>query len=75
MAGAVFMRWTHLISNMTAFITPNFLLTKKNYIKGTENFWTQEKRHMRKFNGVPKAHLSAPWKLFVSISWAAKVYF
>ena len=21
-----------------------------------ENFWNQAKRHMRKFNGVPKAH-------------------
>jgi transposase len=28
---------------------------KKNYINGIENFWNQAKRHMRKFNGVPKA--------------------
>ncbi|EJQ0210417.1 transposase, partial [Escherichia coli] len=21
-----------------------------------ENFWNQAKRHMRKFNGIPKAH-------------------
>jgi transposase len=29
---------------------------KKNHINGIENFWSQAKRHMRKFNGVPKAH-------------------
>jgi len=27
----------------------------KNHINGTENFWNQAKRHMRKFNGVPRA--------------------
>ena len=27
---------------------------KKNHINGVENFWNQAKRHMRKFNGVPK---------------------
>ncbi len=27
-----------------------------NHINGIENFWNQAKRHMRKFNGVPKAH-------------------
>lgn len=27
----------------------------KNHINGIENFWNQAKRHMRKFNGVPKA--------------------
>lgn len=26
-----------------------------NHINGIENFWNQTKRHMRKFNGVPKA--------------------
>ena len=26
-----------------------------NHINGTENFWNQAKRHLRKFNGVPKA--------------------
>jgi transposase len=29
---------------------------KKNHINGIENFWNQVKRHMRKFNGVPKEH-------------------
>ena len=29
---------------------------KTNHINGIENFWNQAKRHMRKFNGVPKEH-------------------
>ena len=29
---------------------------KYNHINGIENFWNQAKRHMRKFNGVPKQH-------------------
>ena len=29
-----------------------------NHINGIENFWNQAKRHMRKFNGVPKAHFA-----------------
>ena len=29
---------------------------KKNHINGIENFWNQAKRHMRRFNGVPKDH-------------------
>ncbi len=28
----------------------------QTHINGIENFWNQAKRHMRKFNGVPKAH-------------------
>ena len=28
---------------------------KHNHINGIENFWNQAKRHMRKFNGVPRA--------------------
>ena len=31
---------------------------QRNHINGIENFWNQAKRHMRKFNGVPKAHFS-----------------
>ena len=27
---------------------------KQNYINGIENFWNQAKKHMRKFNGVPR---------------------
>ena len=30
--------------------------SKTNHINGIENFWSQAKRHMRKFNGVPKEH-------------------
>lgn len=29
---------------------------KLNHINGIENFWNQAKRHMRKFNGVPRQH-------------------
>lgn len=29
---------------------------KRNHINGIENFWNQAKRHMRKFNGIPRAH-------------------
>jgi len=29
---------------------------KYKHINGIENFWNQAKRHMRKFNGVPKEH-------------------
>ena len=28
----------------------------QSHINGIENFWNQAKRHMRKFNGVPKEH-------------------
>lgn len=28
----------------------------KNHINGIENFWNQAKRHLRKFNGVPREH-------------------
>ena len=29
---------------------------KHNHINGIENFWNQAKRHLRKFNGIPKKH-------------------
>lgn len=29
---------------------------KTNHINGIENFWNQAKRHLRKFNGIPKKH-------------------
>ena len=29
---------------------------QQQHINGIENFWNQAKRHLRKFNGVPKAH-------------------
>lgn len=29
---------------------------KHNHINGIENFWSQAKRHLRKFNGIPKEH-------------------
>ena len=33
---------------------------KKDHTHGIENFWSQAKRHMRKFNGVPRAF----WAIF-----------
>ncbi|MBK2345311.1 transposase, partial [Francisella tularensis subsp. novicida] len=27
-----------------------------NHINGIENFWNQAKRHLRKFNGIPREH-------------------
>lgn len=29
---------------------------RKNHINGIENFWNQAKRHMRKFNGIPRQY-------------------
>jgi transposase len=29
---------------------------QRNHINGIENFWNQAKRHLRKFNGIPKNH-------------------
>jgi transposase len=29
---------------------------EKNHINGIENFWNQAKRHLRRFNGIPKEH-------------------
>ena len=31
---------------------------KNNHINGIENFWNQAKRHLRKFNGVPRQHFN-----------------
>ena len=28
----------------------------QNHINGIENFWNQAKRHLRRFNGIPKEH-------------------
>jgi transposase len=28
----------------------------RNHINGIENFWNQAKRHMRRYNGIPKSH-------------------
>ncbi|PCJ90126.1 MAG: IS1595 family transposase [Porticoccaceae bacterium] len=30
----------------------------RNHINGIENFWNQAKRHLRRFNGVPREHFS-----------------
>ena len=31
---------------------------ERNHINGIENFWSQAKRHMRRFNGIPKEHFN-----------------
>ncbi len=31
---------------------------KQNHINGIENFWNQAKRHMRKFNGIPRQNFN-----------------
>ena len=60
------LKWTRVISaagvraDVSAFM--HFWINhwelfadKQNHINGIENFWNKAKRHMRKFNGVPKA--------------------
>ena len=39
---------------------------KRNHINGIENFWNQAKRHLRKFNGVPKEHF---WLFLKECEW------
>lgn len=39
---------------------------KKNHFNGIENFWNQAKRHMRKFNGIPKEHF---WLFLKECEW------
>ena len=39
------------INHSEKFVDEN---DKKNHINGIENFWNQAKRHLRKFNGIPK---------------------
>jgi transposase len=29
---------------------------RRNHINGIENFWNQAKRHLRRFNGIPRKH-------------------
>jgi transposase len=31
---------------------------RRNHINGIENFWNQAKRHLRRFNGIPREHFS-----------------
>jgi transposase len=41
----------HLRINHSKLFSEN-----KNHINGIENFWNQAKRHLRRFNGIPRAH-------------------
>ncbi len=56
---------------------------KQNHINGIENFWNQAKRHLRKFNGIPKDrfelylkecewrfnHINLKFKIFLLKQW------
>jgi transposase len=33
-----------------------FVADRHTHINGIENFWNQAKRHLRRYNGIPKAH-------------------
>jgi len=61
---------------------------KHNHINGIENFWNQAKRHMRKFNGVPKEHFNlflkecewrfnngSPKELLIDLKKLLKIYY
>lgn len=39
---------------------------KRNHINGIENFWNQAKRHLRKFNGIPKESF---WLFLKECEW------
>ncbi|WP_033910345.1 transposase [Neisseria meningitidis] len=34
----------------------SYFAERQNHINGIENFWNRAKRHLRKFNCIPKAH-------------------
>ena len=56
-AGQVFLSdCSNLIEALKIFAHTQLFADKQNHINGIENFWNQAKRHMRKFNGVPKSH-------------------
>jgi transposase len=41
----------HRINHAEQFVEPG-----KNHINGIENFWSQAKRYLRRYNGIPKAN-------------------
>lgn len=41
----------HRINHQKTFVT-----THGQHINGIENFWNQAKRHLRKYNGIPRHH-------------------
>ncbi len=48
-------RFKHFRTNHSMHLSEPFG-GQANHINGIENFWSQAKRHMRKFNGIPKEH-------------------
>jgi len=31
---------------------------RRNHINGIENFWNRAKRHLRRYNGIPRQHFN-----------------
>lgn len=50
------MRWRSPVFRHLRINHSKLFAAGKNHINGIENFWNQAKHHLRKFNGVPKAH-------------------
>lgn len=63
-------------------------VNKHNHINGIENFWNQAKRHLRKFNGIPKQHfnlflkecewrfnIGSPKLLLEDLKYTLKIYY
>ena len=48
------MCWMCLTSKHYRINHSQLVANGHNHINGIENFWNQAKRHMRKYNGVPK---------------------
>ena len=44
----------HFVARATAWGAAELFADKRNHINGIENFWNQAKRHLRRFNGIPK---------------------
>ncbi len=45
---------TYQSLSITELTHSKLFADKTNHINGIENFWNQAKRHMRKFNGIPR---------------------
>jgi hypothetical protein len=43
-------------SSATCASTTEQFADRGNHINGIENFWNQAKRHLRRYNGIPRAH-------------------
>jgi transposase len=43
----------HRVNHAETYVDP---ANRRNHVNGIENFWSQAKRHLRKYNGIPKHH-------------------